>query len=493
MLYWKPLIFYEGKVNAMDAKLLYFFLGRAAVLEGCLYLFPVIYSLMHEDRHWMLFASLAALSIGLGTVLSYHGRGHRNRIGVLEAACLMVFLWAFLALLGSPPFFLTGWLSPLDAFLESTSDVTAVSLALLPHDAPYLLKFWQGCLMWMGSLCFIFILVTLLPLVSGCFGMELSIRQEQAFSPMLGRMFQMARKVVSIYVLLTLLSLILFLLSGLMPWDALQMSMRCISTGGGDFFPGRGNNGVEQAAMFSMLLAGGNLLLYLRAMVQKNPACLYRDSEVRVFLQLVTAAGLAVAFHLYHADRYYGGASLHYSFFHTLSFLSTTGLEATALEYWPDLDLFFLLLLVFIGGCMGSVTGGLKIIRILTLFRIAAAETRRTLHPHMIPNIRISGVSIPTKIVGRILSYFFLYLLVFFLFSVLLSMSGKNLSVAVSMSFACMTGIGHIPSLCHADTFLQLPAVMKLLCCFIMSVGRMEIFAFLLLAQASWDRRQKKW
>ena len=477
----------------MDAKLLYFFLGRAACLEGVLYLLTILYALAHAEEDWIFFFALASLNIGLGAVLSYQGKGHRNRVGILEAACLMVFLWAFLALLGALPFFLTGWLLPLDAFLEATSDVTAVGLSLLPQDAPYVLKLWQGCLMWMGSLCFIFILVTILPLVSGCFGMELSIQQEQAFSPMLGRMAQTARKTVSVYGILTLLSFFLFLLSGLMPWDALQMAMRCISTGGGDFFPGRGNYYAEQAAMLSMLLAGGNLLLYLRAMTQRSPACLFHDSEVRVFFQLVIAAGLAVALHLYHADRYHGGPSLHYGFFHMLSFLSTTGLEATALEYWPDFDIFFLLLLVFIGGCMGSSTGGLKIIRILILFKIAAAETRRTLHPHMITNIRISNISIPKKIIGRILSFFFLYLLVFFLFAVFLSMSGTDLSVAVSMSFACMTGIGHIPTLCHADTFRQLPAVMKLLCCFIMSVGRMEIFAFLLLAQTGWNHWQKKW
>ena len=109
------------------------------------------------------------------------------------------------------------------------------------------------------------------------------------------------------------------------------------------------------------------------------------------------------------------------------------------------------------------------------------------------PSSPPSGISIPQKIVGRILSFFFLYLVVFFMFALLLSMSSESLSVAVSMSFACMTGIGHVPTLCQANTFLMLPAALKLLCCLIMSVGRMEIFAFLLLAQAAWNRHEKKW
>ena len=476
----------------MEAKLLCFFLGRTATLEGLLLFFPILYAVQtREDA--LPFIAMSLLSIALGTVLSYLGQDHKNRIDVVESAGLMIILWPFLAALGALPFILTGSLAPPDAFFEALSDVTAVGVSLLPHEAPYLLRIWQSTLMWLGSLFFIFILVTILPLVSGCFGMELSIQQGHSFSPMLGRMRQRSRSAISVYSILTLLSFCFFSLSGLMPWDSLQMAMRCVSTGGGDFFPGRGNYHVEQAAMLSMLLAGGNLLLYLRAALQRNAAVLYRDSEVRVFFQLVIASGLAVALHLYHTGPYDGGQSLHYGFFHMLSFLSTTGLEAAPLEDWPDFDLFFLLLLVSIGGCMGSVTGGIKIIRILILFKIAAAETKRTLHPHMVTNIRISGISVPKKIVGRVLSFFFLYLLIFFLFAVLLSISGTNLSAAVSMSFSCMTGIGHVPGFCNADIFRSLPAVMKLLCCLIMTVGRMEIFVFLLLAQAAWNRRQKRW
>ncbi len=477
----------------MNADLLCFFLGRTALIEGIMLLLPLCYAYSHSQEIWQVFASLSIIGIGLGCTLSYLGRGHRNRIAVLESASFMVLLWPILALLGASPFIISGWLQPADAFLLAMSDITAVGIPILPHDVPYVLRLWESSLMWLGSLCFIFILVTLLPLVSGCFGMELSIRQGYTFSPMLGRMSRLSRKAILVYSGITMISFLLFSLSGLMPWDAIQMAMRCISTGGGDYFPGRGNFHVEQAAIISMLLAGGNILLYLRAFEQKSIAIFYRDSEVKVFFQLVIAAGLAVTLHLYNTGEYFSNQSLHYGFFHMLSFLSTTGIQATALEYWPDFDIFFLLLLAFIGGCMGSVTGGIKIIRILTLFKIAAAETRRTIHPHMIPNIRISGVSIAPKIVGRILAFFFMYILVFFFFAVMLSLSGNMFSSAVAMSFSCMTGIGHVPTLCNGDTFLSLSPAMKLLCCIIMTMGRIELFGFFLLIQAGKNRIKKKW
>lgn len=477
----------------MNGKMLSYFLGRLALLEGFILFIPLSYAIMHSQEIWQIFAILSMLTIGIGLIFTFLGKEHKNSIRILESACLMVIMWPFLALVGALPFSTSGWLQPVDAFLMSMSDVTSVGIPLLPHDAPYVLRLWEGCLMWLGGLCFVFMLVTLLPLVSGCFGMELSIRQGYTFSPMLGRMKLLSGQVVLVYCVITAGSIVLFNLSGLQPWDALQMAMRCISTGGGDYFPGRDSYLVEQAAMVSMLLAGGNLLFYLRAFEQRNPLMLYHNSEVRVFFQLVVAAGLAVALHLYSTGEYYGLQSLQNGFFHMLSYLTTTGLQVTALEYWPDFDIFFLLLLAFTGGCIGSVTGGMKIIRIITLFKIAAAETRRTLHPHMIANVRVSGNSIPPKIVGRILSYFFMYILTFFFFAVLLSISGEELSVAVAMSFSCMTGIGHVPAFCQGDTFLVLPPAMKLLCCIIMPVGRIEIFGFLLLFQAGFNRSKKKW
>lgn len=477
----------------MNGKMLCFFLGRLATLEGIMLILPLFYALLHSVETWHIFSTVSILTIITGCILSYLGRERQNSVSVLESACLTMIMWPFLAIIGAIPFAASGWLLPVDAILMSMSDVTAVGISLLPHDAPYVLRLWESTLMWLGGFCFIFVLVTLMPLVSGSFGLELSIRQGYTFSPMLGRMKLLSSQAVRVYCVITAISTILFCLSGLMPWDALQMAMRCISTGGGDYFPGRDSYLVGHAAMISMLLAGGNLLLYLRALEQRSLRILYRNSEVRVFFQLVIASGLAVAFHLYSTGEYYGLQSIQNGFFHMLSFLSTTGLQATALEYWPDFDIFLLLLLTFTGGCIGSVTGGIKLIRVLTLFKIAAAETKRTIHPHMIANVRISGVSIPIRIVGRILSYFFIFILTFFFFAVLLSISGEDLSVAVAMSFACITGIGHVPTLCDGHTFLALPPAMKLLCCIIMPIGRIEIFGFLLLLRAGFSRSKKNW
>ena len=477
----------------MDWKLVYAWLGICALVEGTALLLPVLCAWNYGEDLSASFAALSALSFGLGGLLLHKGEGHRQRVDLREASTIMVLLWPSLALLGFLPFWATGWLGPMDAFLEAMSDITAVSIAILPNGAPYALKFWQALLMWMGSLNFLAILVTVLPQVSGCFGMELSALRGQGFSPMMRRMKSMAKKTAIVYAALTFFSFLLFLVAGLAPWDACSMAMRCISTGGGEFFPGKGNFLVERAIMASTLLGSLRIILYWQAATRTDFRAFWRDSEVRVFLFLTLAAGFIVALHLHATHQYNWYQSLHYGFFHMLSFLGTTGFRAAAVEYWPDFDIFFLLLLSFVGGCMGSATGGLKIIRLLVLFKMTWAGVRRTLHPHMTTSIKVSGAPVPTKVAARILSFFFLYILVFFSSAVVLSMSGENLSSSVGMSLACLTGIGFAPGLCGPAEFMALPAPMKLFACLVMEAGRIEIFAILAMMQSSWRDMRRKW
>ena len=130
---------------------------------------------------------------------------------------------------------------------------------------------------------------------------------------------------------------------------------------------------------------------------------------------------------------------------------------------------------------MGSVTGGLKIIRVIILFKLATIETRKVIHPRMITSIKVNGIAVPMKIVGRVLSFFFISSVTLFIFSVILSLSGQPFSTSVAMSAACLANVGTLPGICESATFAALPAMMKLLCCCILVIGRIEIFAFLIL------------
>ena len=474
---------------------------------------------MQDQRAAIFFATMFAICAALGIVLTYTGRNHRQRIKISESAASMIMVWPLLTAFAAVPFIINNWLAPVDAILETVSNLTAAGVSFLPDSAPYVLKLWQAILMWLGSFIFLCILVTVLPEVSGCFGMELSLNQGQIFSPMLGQMRAMARKMLLIYDLLTVISFVLFKLAGLNNWDALSMAMRCISTGGGNFFAGRGNLYVEYAAIFSMLMACGNFLLYFRLMntivppqsslhletsikivnfakrvhhlifefimlirknARNNLKIFFTNTEVRFLLITIFLCTNFIMFTTFKMMSD-GNISFRLALFEVVSYISTTGLSIPNAAHLPDYTRFILYLLAIVGGCMGSVTGGLKAIRLIILFKLAAIETLKVIHPRMITNIKVSGISVPMKIVGRVLSFFFLCSVTLFIFSVILSLSGQAFSTSVAMSMACLTNIGTLPGICESSAFMALPAVMKLFCCLILVVGRMEIFALLII------------
>ena len=506
----------------LDEKTICFLLGRAMSAMALAYIIPICYAFFHlQNTFATFFFSLILLICALlAVLLTYNGRIHRQRIRINESIFTMIAVWWLLAIFGSIPFFMT-WISPVDAILETVSDLTAAGLSLLPQDVPYIFQLWQAVLMWLGSFVFLCILVTILPEVSGCFGLELSLNQGQVFSPMIGQMRFMAKKMLLIYELLTLLSFLMFKLAGLDNWDALSMAMRCISTGGGEFFPGKGNFYVEYAAIFSMLLACGNFLLYFRLMntvippisslhiskpikvkefakkihlliktffsliwrnARSNFKIFINNSEVQFLLVTIFISTLIITFTIFNKDYLTdGNTSFRIALFHVVSYISTTGTNLTDLTNTPDAIRFLLFLLILIGGCMGSVTGGLKIIRIIILFKLAAIETRKVIHPRMITSVKVNGIAVPMKIVGRVLSFFFLSSVTLFIFSVILSLSGQPFSTSVAMSAACLANVGTLPGICESTTFAALPAVMKIFCCCILIIGRIEIFAFLIL------------
>ena len=511
----------------VDIKILCYLLGRAVSAMAIAYLVPIFYALSTgEIKVAAFFAALSFSSEILSIIFLYKGKLERQRIKISESAATIILVWPLLTLTGAIPFTATYWLSPSEAILETVSDLTSAGISLLPSNIHFALQLWQAVLMWLGSLIFLNILVTILPEVSGCFGLELSLSQGQIFSPMVGQMKYMARKILKIYSLLTALSFFLFRLAGLDSWNALSMAMRCVSTGGGGFFPGKGNIYVEYAAIFSMLMACGNFLLYFRllntivppdfSLIENKPSglinfskrihaiiikffvlmrnnfrsnikILFSNSEIKFLTSSIFFVTLFILFTTFTID---GNKSFRIALFNTVSYISTTGLSIGDVASLPNYDRLLLFIMAAIGGCMGSVTGGLKIIRVIVLFKLAMMEILKTLHPRMITSIKVSTpsastsntkASVPLKIVGRILGFFFLCALTLFICSVLLSLSGQSLSTSVAMSLACLTNIGTLPGICEASTFSELPILMKMLCCVILVIGRVEIFAFLIL------------
>lgn len=485
-------------------------------------LLPIAYELIEFETlsAIIIFAPIGLVSVAAGTLCARFGVGRFQRAPLAESATAILLMYPLIAVFGCLPFMITGWLTPLDAMLETIGNLTSAGLSILPSDAPYILHLWQSVLMWLGSLLFLIMLVTVLPEVSGCFGISLSLQGGQGFSSIIGQMNLMSTRIIKVYSMLTAISFAAFKLAGLGVWDALLMAMRCISTGGGDFFPARSSVYVEYAAIFVMLIACGNFLLYyrviytllppsvefstnyftrlkqyflrLRRTVVNNVKIFFANEEAKVLYVIILFAMLVLLFRVFWQELYFdGNTAFRSSLFHIVSFMSTTGIT---LEFGVELhpfDKFLIFLMTLTGGCIGSVTGGFKVIRLIVLFKITAEEIRKVIHPRMITAIRVGDTPVPMLIVGRILGFFFLAIVTMFICAAMLSFTGVPFSRAVGMSVACLSTVGNLPGLCDPHNFRSLSVIGKFFCMIILIVGRLEIFA-LLIAFASIKIRRKK-
>ena len=507
----------------MNLKMILRIQSQALLTFSATMIFPIAYALIEFGAldTTIFFVALGFISIGVGAVFEHFSVGRFQWAPLASSATAILLMYPIIAVFGCLPFVLTGWLPPIDALLETVGDLTSAGLSLLPQDAPYLLRLWQSSLMWLGSLLFLLMLVTVLPEVSGCFGISLSLPGGQGFSAVIGQMNLMSVRIIKVYLTLTAVSVGAFKLAGLNFWDALIMAMRCLSTGGGNFFPAHESYYVEYAAIFVMLLACGNFLLYYRAIytmlpprlefttnyftrlklyfarlkrtIITNAKLLAANEEMKILYVTIIFALVIILTRLFLQGIYFdGNEAFRKSLFHIVSFMSTTGIAFdVGSVHVHDFDKFFIFLMALTGGCMGSVTGGFKIIRLIVLVKITAAEIRKTIHPRMMTAIRVGDTPVPMRIVGRILGYFFLMFVTLFICATILSFAGAKFSEAVAMSVACLSTVGNLPGVCDASNFLALSPFGKIACIVILVVGRLEVFA-LLIAVASIRIRRRK-
>lgn len=405
----------------MNRSIVFYLVSRLALINGLALIIPLLAALWWGEAGIVCFVPALAAALVVAAFCRYRGRHHKRHLGPGEGAWYMVAAWFLLGLLGMIPYVMAGiFASPVDAFFESVSAFTTTGTSCLADGGaalPQSLLLWHSLMEWLGGLNFILMLVSVMPQVSGCFGLTLSVHQSVAFSPMVARMQEAARQAGRIYLAITAFSMLLYWLAGLPLGMAINQGFMTMSTSGGDAlfdFSRYDSLALEAVGAVSMLLASGNFLLYWKGWERRDFKGLFKDAELQVFLAVLVAAGLVVSFHLWRFGVYDGWDNLRYGFFQVLSFSSTSGFASASYQDWPEFDKYVLFALAFVGGCIGSATGGLRVMRFMVLFKMAAQEMRRTLHPHMVISLKVDGVPVDMKIISRVLSYFFLFMATFF-------------------------------------------------------------------------------
>lgn len=465
------------------------------MVAGTALLLPVPVSALDGDGLSWAFVVSAAIMLSMGGFAVRSGREHPERLLVREGACFLVGTWILLTVTAALPYVFTGTLSLADAWAEGVSGITTTGLTLLGKDAPRSLVFWRSLTQWLGGACIILLLLTVVPQVSEWFGMSLVMPRGQRAGQLLSSMRRTSRRVMGVYVGATAAAAAVFSVLGLSAFDAVNLSMVTLATGG-CYTPASGDDGIffSFALMAVMLFSAGNFFFYAevarRGLVSDDAGA----EEMRGMLRIVAVAGFIVSLHLWLSGTYGGFESLWKGFFAVTAFLSTTGMNPLQVVHWPDFDRFVLLLLIFTGGCIASSAGGLKILRLSVLANASIEELRRTLHSRMVLRVSALGRVVPLAMVGQLLSFFALYIAVFFAASMALSLGGLAPLSAMGLSAACLTSAGPAALLAgDVGVYAAMGEGWRLFCCGLMLLGRLEVFSFLFVIQTLVSRWEGRW
>ena len=432
-------------------------------------------------------SALAAMLVGGWLIFFGRERGEAYR---REGILIVAGGWILASILGALPYLLTGsLLNPIDALFESASGFTTTGASVMTdiESNGYGILFWRSFSQWLGGMGIVVLFVALLPeLGPGArflYKLEVPGPSSEALQ---ARIRDTAAILWKIYLAFTVAETGLLMLAGMNLYDALTHTFSTLSTGG--FSPRNASVAafssplIEIIIIVFMFLAGANFSLYFRVWNRRGWN-LFRDTEFRLYTAILGGATALVAWDLLRRDTYDGiFRALLDSLFQVLSLLTTTGFATADFDTWPVLSRILLVTLMFIGGCAGSTAGSMKIMRMAIGLKSALREVRLIFSPNSVFRIFVSGSRVPDSVVRSVAGFFILYITIWALGAVLLSIGGPDIVTAASASAATLGNIG--PGLNAVGptqnfAFFSLPD--KALMVLLMWLGRLEVYSILAL------------
>ena len=456
---------------------------------------PALIDALTGHSDWQVFLASAGLTMFIGISLILTMRGSDMTLGIREAFILTIGSWLGVTLFASLPFaFAELNLSFADAFFEAMSGITTTGATVIVNldQAPPGILLWRALLQWLGGIGIIVTAVALLPMLK-VGGMQLfRMESSDTTEKILPRTAQVSTAIGAIYFILTACCALAYWLAGMPGFDAVAHSMTTIATGG--FSTSDNSIGVfkkpsiEWIAVIFMIIGSLPFVLYLQA-VRGRPMSLFRDSQVRWFLCLALLLVVIVVLIVFTTQNFSKTQSLRISAFNTVSILTGTGYSTASFDSWGPLALTIFFIIMFIGGCAGSTTCGIKIFRIQVLYETAAAQIRRLVQPHGIFIPYYNRSPITDEVAMSVMSFFFFYVLVFIILALGLSALGLDFLTALSGAATAISNVGPGlgPVIGPDGNFTTLPDAAKWLLSAGMLLGRLELFTILVLfAPAFW-------
>ncbi len=463
--------------------------GTVTCAVGFFLFIPLIVEIIYESESWQSYAVPILLYLIVGGSLVIINRNVDLKISLKEAFIITVLSWLLLTFLCAVPFLYTEVnLGIVDALFESMSGVTTTGATTLSNieSLPKGILIWRAFLQWLGGIGIVVIALFILPFLR-IGGMQLfHLEGDDPYDKSLPKISSVIKRIFIIYATLTVTLIFLYYICGMMPFDAISHSFTTISTGGFSTYDSSfaffNNDKILLVAIIFMIL-GSLPFLVLVQTSRKNLFAIFRDHQVRVFILILLVAILLI---FYFANNYIDGNYLNKVIavsFNTISIISGTGYVSDNFENWGNYASVLFLILMFIGGCAGSTTGGLKIFRFQILFKYINLHLKKMLKPHSIIASRFNGRKINETTYESVMSFFFLYILTFFSSALLLSFSGLDFLTCISAAASTISNVGPGlgPIIGPDGNYAILDSYSKIILIATMFLGRLELLTILVL------------
>ncbi|MDT8440045.1 MAG: TrkH family potassium uptake protein [Desulfuromonadales bacterium] len=464
-------------------------------LAGALTL-PIACSLLYADGALPALLLAAVVSACCGGLLVHFCRSGQE-LSIRDGFAVVTFGWTLFALFGSLPFLFSGAIpSPIDAFFETMSGFTTTGSTILTdiESMPESLLLWRSMTQWLGGMGIIVLSLAILPML-GVGGMQLFKAEVPGPTAdrLKPRIQDTAKLLWGVYLLLTAIEVVLLKFGGMSLFEAVNHAFTTMATGGfstrNASIAGFESAYIEWVITLFMFLAGVNFSLHYLAL-RGRPSDYLRNEEFRFYLCLVLGFTLLIT--LLNLPSTYASFSdnLRYSAFQVVSIMTTTGFGTADYELWPVLCQYLLVFSMFIGGCAGSTGGGMKVARILLLFKHAQVQVYRLIHPRAVRLVKIGERPVDKEVMQAILGFFALYMGVFVTASFIMAGLGMDLTSAGAAVIATLSNIGPgLGTVGPVDNFAHVPQTGKLVLSFCMLLGRLELYTVLVLVFPSFWRK----
>ena len=474
-------------------KTVFFTLGILQIILGIFMMIPIIIQFIYNEvDSSFLGASIVTIIFGILFFLS--NLDHDKKLNLQQSFLLTALSWLSIAVFGSLPFiFSDADFSITNAFFESMSGITTTGSTIISNleNTPKGILLWRALLQWLGGIGIIVMAITLMPIMN-VGGMQLfKISNNDSSEKILPRSKEIALRLIYIYSSLTFLCAFSYKILGMNIFDSLTHSMTTIATGGFSnynesigFFD---NPYIEISAMIFIILGSLPFIAYIK-FLSGNKKIFFSDIQIQTFIKIIVISIFILSIYLTINNS--TQINLRSIIFNVISILTGTGYVNAQFDNWGAFAIIIFLLLMFIGGCAGSTTCGIKIFRIQILYYFISNQLKRIIYPKGIFVLKYNQSPVDNKFISSIISFIYMYLIIFFIITALLSLTGLDFITSISGAATSISNVGPgLGSIIGPNgNFSSLPDISKWILTLGMILGRLELFAILVLFLPSFWR-----